>query len=61
VPSTAEGRHPSRDAQIGVRVRSSLKADLERLAKEDKRKLSNYIEILLEAHVADKKREAKRR
>jgi len=43
--------HGQRDAQIGFRIRSDLKAELERLAKVDGRSLANYLERLLEAHV----------
>ena len=45
---------------ISFRIKAGIKQDLERLAKEDKRSLSAYIEIVLEAHVEAKK-EAKRR
>jgi predicted HicB family RNase H-like nuclease len=40
-----------RDAQIGFRIRSDLKAEIERLARADGRSLANYIERLLDAHV----------
>jgi predicted DNA-binding protein len=54
-----EGR---RDAQIGFRIRSDLKAELERLAKADGRSLANYLERLFEAHLeAKRKQEGKRR
>jgi hypothetical protein len=51
-----------RDAQIGFRVRAHLKAELERLANAEHRTLANYLEMLLEAHVAAaaKQQEAKR-
>ena len=39
----------SRIAQINLRVRPSLKAKLEKLAKQDRRTLSAYVEKLLEA------------
>lgn len=52
----------TRDAQIGFRVKPSLKAELERLAKADHRSLANYLEVLLAAHIeAKKKQEGKRR
>jgi hypothetical protein len=51
----ADGR---RDAQIGFRIRSDLKAELERLAKADGRSLANYLERLLDAHVEAKRQEA---
>jgi hypothetical protein len=41
----------ARNAQVNLRVRPSLKAKLEKLAKEDRRTLSAYIENLLEDHV----------
>ena len=50
-----------RSAQIGFRVRPSLKAELERLAKQDRRTLASYLEIALEAHVEAKRKEGKRR
>jgi hypothetical protein len=39
---------------VGVRLRPSTRAALERLAKADKRKLSPYIEIALEEHIERK-------
>ena len=57
----------ARNAQVNLRVRPSLKAKLEKLAKEDRRTLSAYIENLLDDHVksasqadAEQKRRAKR-
>jgi hypothetical protein len=41
----------SRIAQLNLRVRPSLKAKLERLAKQDRRTLSAYVEKLLDDHV----------
>jgi hypothetical protein len=46
----------SRIAQINLRVRPSLKAKLEKLAKQDRRTLSGYIEMLLEDHVTKQER-----
>jgi hypothetical protein len=58
----------SRIAQINLRVRPGLKAKLEKLAKQDRRTLSAYVEKLLEDHVkgvsqpgAERQGEAKRR
>jgi hypothetical protein len=58
----------ARNAQLNLRVRPTLKAKLEKLAKEDRRTLSAYVEKLLEDHVkdvsqpgVDRKREANRR
>jgi len=45
-----------RDAQIGFRVNSALKTELERLARADRRSLASYLEILLEAHVEEAKK-----
>jgi predicted DNA-binding protein len=49
-----------RDAQIGFRVRSELKSELERLAKADGRSLANYLERLFEAHVEAKRQDGKK-
>ena len=46
----------SRIAQINLRVRPSLKAKLEKLAKQDRRTLSAYVEKLLEDHVTQQER-----
>jgi len=53
-----------RDAQIGFRINHVLKAELEKLARADRRSLASYLEILLEAHVEEAKksfREGKQR
>ena len=42
-------------------MRPGLRKDLEALAKADKRKLASYIDLVLEAHVAAKKLEAKKK
>ena len=36
---------------ISFRIKAEIKQALERLAKEDRRSLSSYIELALEAHV----------
>ena len=41
----------ARNAQLNLRVRPALKAKLEKLAKEDRRTLSAYVEKLLDDHV----------
>jgi hypothetical protein len=41
----------ARDAQLNLRVRPTLKGKLEKLAKQDRRTLSAYVEKLLEDHV----------
>jgi hypothetical protein len=46
----------ARNAQLNLRVRPSLKAKLERLAKHDRRTLSAYVEKLLEDHVTEQAR-----
>ena len=43
-------------AQINLSVRPSLKAKLEKLAKQDRRTLSAYVEKLLEDHVTEQGR-----
>ena len=43
-------------AQINLSVRPSLKAKLEKLAKQDRRTLSAYVENLLEDHVTEQER-----
>jgi predicted transcriptional regulator len=40
-----------RSAALSFRIKPSLKAALEQLAKADRRPLSNYLELALEAHV----------
>jgi hypothetical protein len=51
----------TRSAPISYRIRPSLKAELERLAADDRRSLSQYIELVLETHVEAKRKEGKRR
>ena len=52
----------TRDALIGFRVTSELKARLEKLAEADNRPLSNYLEVVLQAHAdAAQKRSARPR
>ena len=41
----------TRSATLVLRVRPELKAALERLATNDRRSISNYVEIILEEHV----------
>ncbi len=41
-----------KDTSVNVRLTSDLKAELQHLADEDARKLSAYIERVLQAHVA---------
>jgi hypothetical protein len=58
----------ARNAQLNLRVRPTLKARLEKLAKKDRRTLSAYVEKLLEDHLktasqvgVERQREVKRR
>ena len=46
----------ARDAQLNLRVRPTLKGKLEKLAKQDRRTLSAYVEKLLEDHVTEQER-----
>jgi hypothetical protein len=46
----------SRIAQINLTVRPSLKAKLEKLAKQDRPTLGAYVEMLLEDHVTKQER-----
>jgi len=48
----------ARNAQLNLRVRPALKAKLEKLAKEDRRTLSAYVEKLLEDHATEQERRA---
>lgn len=41
-----------KDTSVNVRLTSELRAELQRLADADDRKLSAYIERVLQAHVA---------
>jgi hypothetical protein len=50
MPSTEK-----RTAPLGLRIRPSLKADLEALAATEKRTTASYVELVLEGHVAAKK------
>lgn len=51
----------TRTAPLGLRVKPSLKAELEKLAGAERRTLASYIELVLEGHVEAKKRDGKRR
>jgi hypothetical protein len=46
----------ARSTHMNLRVRPALKAKLEKLAKEDRRTLSAYVEKLLEDHVIEQER-----
>jgi predicted DNA-binding protein len=43
--------------QIGIRVSEELREKLERLAAENDRKLSDYVRVVLQAHVEQKNKE----
>ena len=47
------------NAAIAVRVPKEFKAELEQLAKQEKRSLSNYITIVLEEHMKQKQAQSK--
>ena len=44
-------KQSTRSATLVLRVRPELKATLERLAGNERRSISNYVEIILEEHV----------
>jgi hypothetical protein len=44
-------KQSTRSATLVLRVRPELKAALERLAGNERRSISNYVEIILEEHV----------
>ena len=45
---------------ISFRIKTEIKQALERLAREDRRSLSQYIELALEAHIEAKRKEGKK-
>ena len=49
-----------RSVPLGLRIKPSLRGDLDRLAEADRRTLASYIELVLEAHVEAKKQEGKK-
>lgn len=62
MPSRAPKQNgETRSASIGLRIRPSLKAALERFARTEERTLNFYIERVLEAHVAARRRKGERR
>jgi len=52
---------PSDKPILSFRVRADIKDAMQKLANADRRTLSSYIELVLEAHVEAKKKEGKRR
>jgi hypothetical protein len=59
--SRAPAGGETRVAPLGLRLRPGLKAELQKLALADHRSLASYVELLLEAHVEAKRREAGKR
>jgi len=55
MPSRAPKQNgETRSASVGLRIKPSLKAALERLARAEERTLNFYIERILEAHIEAK-------
>lgn len=50
-----------RTAPLGLRLKPSMKAELQALADADRRKLATYIELVLEEHVVSKRAAPKRK
>jgi hypothetical protein len=48
-------------APLSIRIRPSLKAEIERLAAEDKRPIAQYVEMILEAHCDPERRKERER
>jgi len=44
-----------RSVPLGLRIKPSLREELDRLAEADRRTLASYIELVLEAHVDAKR------
>jgi hypothetical protein len=62
MPSRAPKQNgETRSASVGLRIKPSLKAALERLARSEARTLNFYVERILEAHIEAKRKKAKRR
>jgi predicted DNA-binding protein len=51
-------KEAKRTMVISVRVSDAMHAELEALAKADRRKLGQYVALILEDHLADKRRAA---
>ena len=52
---------PSEKPIISFRIRPDIKEALQDLAIKDRRSLSSYIELALEAHIESQRKEGKRR
>jgi hypothetical protein len=62
MPSRAPSQDgETRSASVGLRIKPSLKAALERLARSEERTLNFYIERILDAHVASKRKKGRPR
>jgi hypothetical protein len=62
MPSRAPKQNgETRSASVGLRIKPSLKAALERLARAEERTLNFYIERILETHVEARRRKKGRR
>jgi predicted HicB family RNase H-like nuclease len=62
MPSRAPKQNgETRSASVGLRIKPSLKASLERLARAEERTLNFYIERVLETHVEARRRKGDRR
>lgn len=48
----------SEKTNLNVLIATSLKADLQKLADSDRRNLSQYVNVVLEQHVAEAKAKA---
>ncbi len=48
----------AKDAQLPLRVEQEMKDDLVKLAKDDKRSLNTYCELIFETHIALKKQKS---
>jgi predicted transcriptional regulator len=58
---TARDEDEKSSAIIAFRVKPSVKAELERLAKAERRPLSNYLQVVVEDYLEAKRQEAKKK
>jgi hypothetical protein len=62
MPSRAPKQNgETRSASVGLRIKPSLKAALERLARAEERTLNFYIERVLETHLETRRKKGDRR
>lgn len=59
--SKAAPTEQTRTAPVGLRLTPRLKEALAALANAERRTLASYIELVLEAHVEQRRKEGKRR